>query len=144
LAQENRRINIFPFTSSFFKDAIYFERYIRETLPKNFTVEHTQLRKPDIMVFAYQGDHSFWGFAEVEGWTDPAPEEVAEGREWGGTIFRRVYKIKPCSIKEFAKHVPYFVLDFNPRSIVYAPKISVEIFNQLLRKAEGQINCCIH
>jgi len=122
-------------------------RIILETLPDILTVEHTQLRKPDLMVFAYQGDHSLWGYAEIESWKDPSETEAAVGIEWGEGKFRRLYKIKPCSLKEFKKHVPYaflFGLGCDTRSIVYAPKISVEIFNHLLRKAEGEINCCIH
>ena len=147
MVQENKRINIFPFTTSFFEDIGFrFENYIRETVPEFLTVEHTQLRKPDIMVFAYQGDQSLWGYAEIESWEDSSPELAKEGIEWGGAKFRRVYKVKPCSIKEFKKHVPYMFLlsvGFNTRSIVYAPQISMEIFNYVLRKAEGEINRCI-
>ena len=146
MGQENKRIHIFPFTTSFFINASYFENYIRETLPNILTVEHTQLRKPDLMVFAYQGDHSLWGYAEIEGWKDPSEAEAAVGIEWGGRKFRRLYKIKPCSLKEFKKHVPYTFLlglGFKTSSIVYAPEISVKIFNQVLRRAEGEINRCI-
>jgi len=95
MAQENRRINIFPFTMSFFKNISDFEEYIREELPEDLTVMHTQLRKPDIMVFAYQGDHSLWGYAEIEGWEYPS-EVVAEEKECRRVEFKRVYKIKPC------------------------------------------------
>lgn len=146
LSQENKIINIFPFTKRFFKNVSYFESYIRETVPESLIVEHTHLRKPNIIVFAYQGDHCLWGYAEVEGWEDPSPQVAEEGVEWGGARFRRVYKIKPCSIKEFRKHVPYtflLTLGFNTKSIIYAPKISMEIFNHILRRAEGEINLCI-
>lgn len=146
LGEENKKINIFPFTTSFFKNASYFENYIRETLPDILTVEHTQVRKPDFMVFAYQGDYSLWGYAEIESWKDPGEAEAAVGIEWGGGKFRRLYKIKPCSLKEFKKHVPYIFLlglGFDTSSIIYAPEISVEAFNQVLRRAEGKIKRCI-
>lgn len=145
MSQETKRINIFPFTTSFFKNTSDFEYYFRDWLLDNLTVEHTQLRKPDFMVFAYQGDHSLWGYAEIESWKDPHEHEADDGIEWGGGKFRRLYKVKPCSLKEFKKHVPYvFLLDigFDTSSIVYAPQISMEIFNQVLRKAEGEINRC--
>jgi len=145
--QEKKRINIFPFTTSFFENVSDFEHYVREILPDILTVEHTQVRKPDLMVFAYQGDHSLWGYAEIEGWKDPNETEAAVGIEWGGGKFRRLYKIKPCSLKEFKKHIPYaflLSLGLDTTSIVYAPVISVEIFNQLLKEAEGEINLCIH
>lgn len=147
LGQKNKRINIFPFSTSFFKNASDFEYYIREILPDILTVEHTQLRKPDLMVFAYQGERSLWGYAEIEGWEVPREGQATVGIEWGGGKFRRLYEIKPCSLKEFKKHVPYIFLrglGFDTSSIVYAPKISVEIFNRVLRKAEGEINRCIH
>jgi hypothetical protein len=146
MAQVKKRINIFPFTTSFFENINIFKDYIREILPKLLIVEHTQLRKPDIILFAYQGDHCLWGYAEIESWQQPPPHWAEEGIEWGGAKFRRVYKVKPCSIREFKKHVPYtFLLNlgFDTRTIIYAPQISIETFNQILRKAEGEINRCL-
>jgi len=147
MVHENKGINIFPFATSFFKNAGDFEYYIREVLPDILTVEHAQLRKPQFIAFAYQGDHSLWGYAEIESWRSPHDEaEAVVGMEWGGSKFRRLYKIKRCSLREFKKHVPYrFLRDlgFETSSIVYAPKISMEIFNQVLKKAEGEINRCI-
>lgn len=146
MGHEDSRINIFPFTTSFFKNASDFEYYLREVLPDILTVEHTQLRKPNSMVFAYQGDHSLWGYAEIEDWKDADEAEADVGIEWGGSTFRRLYKIKACSLREFEKHIPYaflLSLGFDTSSIVYAPKMSVEIFNQVLRKGEGEINRCV-
>ena len=147
MVHENRRINIFPFTMSFFKNVSDFEYYFREVLPDILTIEHTQLRKPHLIVFAYQGDHSLWGYAEIGGWKASSSKAEADvGIEWGGSKFRRLYKIKPCSLREFKKHVSYrFLHDlgFDTSDIIYAPKISTEIFNQALKKAEGEINRCI-
>jgi hypothetical protein len=64
----NGRINIFPFTVSYFEKTSAFEYYIRQILPDILTIEHTMLRKPHTIIFAYQGDHSLWGYAEIENW----------------------------------------------------------------------------
>jgi hypothetical protein len=146
MASENRGINIFPFNTTFFENASYFGHYIREVLPDILDIEHTVFRTPRIIVFAYQGDQSLWGYAEIESWESPRSETEADvGIEWGGSKFRRLYKIKSCSLREFKEHVPYsFLRDFGfeTRSIIYAPKIPEEIFNQVLKKAEGEINLC--
>ena len=97
------------------------------------------------MVFAYQGDHSLWGYVEIEGWRNPNEKEADIGMEWGGAKFRRLYKIKQCSIREFKKHIPYeflYSFDFKAIGFVRAAGISSDVFNQLLIKAEGEINCC--
>ena len=147
MSEDNERITIFPFTTRYFEDVKKFEYYIREVLPDILTIEHTQLRKPHIIIFAYQGDHCLWGYAEIESWKSPSTEAEADvGREWGGSRFRRLYKIKPCSIREFKKHIPYSFLSncgFNTSNIKYAPELSVAIFNQIIKEAEGETNCCI-
>ena len=108
MGQENKRINIFPFTMSFFKDAGYFENYIRETLPDILTVEHTQLRKPDLMVFAYQGDHSLWGYAEIEGWKDPSETEAAVGIEWEGENLEGSTRLNRAHLKSSKNMFPMY------------------------------------
>lgn len=147
MINENVRINIFPFTVNYFKNTNYFEHYLRETLPDILTIEHTQLRKPNIIIFAYQGDKNLWGYAEIENWESPPSEKQAEvGVEWGGSKFRRLYKIKRCSIREFKKHVSYTFLQgfgFETRNIIYAPSISIEHFNQVKDMADGEINLCL-
>ena len=143
--RKNNEINIFPFSKNFFKDTNNFKRFLGVELPESLKVEHTQLRKPNLMIFAYQGDHSLWGYAEIEGWRNPDGREVMEGSEWAGKNWRRVYLIKPCSLREFKRHVPYIYLaslGFDTTSIVYAPRISAETFDKLLEKAEGEINLC--
>jgi hypothetical protein len=148
MMSEDVRISIFPFTVSYFENTNYFEHYLRETLPDILTIEHTQLRKPNIIIFAYQGDKNLWGYAEIENWESPPSEAEAEvGVEWGGSKFRRLYKIKHCSIREFKKHVSYTFLrgfGFETRNIIYAPSISIELFNQVKDMADGEINLCLH
>lgn len=110
-------------------------------------VAHSYLRTPEVIVFAYQGDRCLWGYAEVEGWKAPPDDNwIISGEEWGGAKWRRLYMVRPCSIREFTNHVSYPVLrdkiGFDTRAISFAPGISNKVFQELLRESMGVINLC--
>jgi len=72
--REYEKINIFPFTTKFFHNSPSFDLYMKETLPEDLIIAHSYLRKPEVIVFAYQGDKSLWGYVEIKGW-EPLPDD---------------------------------------------------------------------